>query len=42
MVSGKKDGFLDASGLTFGMSTSASTKAGHKAVSLVAMPRKKV
>ena len=42
MVSGKKDGFLDAAGLTFGILTSGSTEAGHKVVSLVAMPRKKV
>ena len=42
MVSGKTDGQTDAVDLTFGTSTSASTKAGHKAMSLVAMPRKKV
>ena len=42
MVSSKGDGLLDAAGLTFGTSISASTKAGHKAVSLVAMPKKKV
>ena len=42
MVSGKKDGQPDAVDLTLGMLTSASTKAGHKAVSLIAMPKKKV
>ena len=42
MVSGERDGQPDAVGLTFGTSTSASTEAGHKAVSLVAMPMKKV
>ena len=42
MVSGERDGELDAVGLTLETSTSASTEAGHKAVSLVAMPRKKV
>ena len=42
MVSGEKDSQLDAVGLILGTSTSALTKAGHKAVSLVAMPRKKV
>ena len=42
MISGKRNGFLDAAGLTLGTLTSALTEAGHKAVSLVAMPRKKV
>ena len=42
MISGKKNGLLDIGGLTFGMSISISTEAGHKAVSLVAMLRKKV
>ena len=42
MVSGKRDGQPDAVGPTLKTSTSALTKAGHKAVSLVAMPRKKV
>ena len=42
MVGGKKDGQPDVVGLTFETSTSALTKAGHKAVSLVVMLRKKV
>ena len=42
MVSGKRDGFLDAASLNFGMLISTSTEAGHKAVNLVAMPKKKV
>ena len=42
MVSGKRDDQPDAVDLTLETSTSASTKAGHKAVSLVAKPRKKV
>ena len=42
MVSGERNGQPDAVGLTLGMSISASTEAGHKAVSLVAEPRKKV
>ena len=42
MVSDERNGQPDAVGLTLETSTSASTKAGHKAVSLVAMPRKKV
>ena len=42
MVSGKSDGQPDTIGLTLGTSISASTEAGHKAVSLMVMPRKKV
>ena len=42
MVSGKKNDLLDAKGLTIATLTSGSTKAGHKAVGLVAMPKKKV
>ena len=42
MVNGKRNNLLDAAGLTFGTSTSASTGVGYLAVSLVAMPRKKV
>ena len=42
MVSVRRDDFLNTAGLTLGMSTSASTETGHKVVSLVAMPRKKV
>ena len=42
MISGKRDDYLDAAGLTLGTSISASTEAGHKTVSLVAMPRKKI
>ena len=42
MVSGKRDGFLDTADLTSGTSTSASTEADHKAMSLVAMSKKKV
>ena len=41
MVSGKRDEFLDAVDLTVGMSTSTSTRAGFKAMSLVAMPKQK-
>ena len=42
MVSGERDSQPDTLSPTFETSTSASTKAGHKAVSLVAKPRKKV
>ena len=42
MVSGKRSNLLDAASQTFETSTLASTGAGHKAVSLVAMPSKKV
>ena len=42
MVSGKRDGQLDAVGLTLGTSTSTSTEADHKTISLVVMPIKKV
>ena len=42
MVSGERNGFLDAAGLTFESLTSALTKANHKAMSLVAMSKKKV
>ena len=42
MVSGKRDGQPNAVGLTLETSISALTEAGHKAMSLVARPRKKV
>ena len=42
MVSGKQDNLLDTASLTLGTSTSASTEAGQKAVSLVVMSGKKV
>ena len=42
MGSGEKNGFLEAAGLTFKTSISVLTKDGHKAVSLVAMAKKKV
>ena len=42
MVSGKRDGQPGVLGLTLGTSISASIEADHKAVSLVAMPSKKV
>ena len=42
MVNSKRDNLLDAAGLILVISISASTKVGYKAVSLVAVPRKKV
>ena len=42
MFSDERHSLPDEAGLSFETSISASTKAGHKVVSLIAMPKKKV